>query len=207
MQPSSRHNTKLALIRAAERLFAEKGLGAVSVKDITSAAGARNPSAVHYHFGNMEALIKEIFSERFQQIERDRLDRFEKLDLSKQDNPIAALMEAAMAPFMEACLEEEGRLYVRFSIQLMADPRFQVNELVGELGMKSVTELRRRLADHLTAIPPHVLATRLRQAFMISMIQASDYAQRVEAGKAVPINEAVREAAAGLSGFLSAEVS
>ena len=60
MHPPTRQSTKTALIRSAERLFAEKGLGTVSVKEITRAAGARNPSAVHYHFGNVETLINQI---------------------------------------------------------------------------------------------------------------------------------------------------
>ena len=45
MQQSTRQKTKAALIQSAERLFAEKGLGSVSVKEITRAAGAKNPSA------------------------------------------------------------------------------------------------------------------------------------------------------------------
>ena len=57
MQQPIRQSTKNALIRSAERLFAEKGLGTVSVKELTRAAGARNPSADHYHFGEVETLI------------------------------------------------------------------------------------------------------------------------------------------------------
>ena len=55
---ASKATTKTRLIRAAERLFAENGLGAVSVRDITRAAGAKNESALHYHFGSKEALIR-----------------------------------------------------------------------------------------------------------------------------------------------------
>ena len=44
MQQPLRQNTKAALMSAAERLIAEKGLGGVSVREITKAAGARNES-------------------------------------------------------------------------------------------------------------------------------------------------------------------
>ena len=74
--------TKSSLIRAAERLFAERGLGTVTVKDITVAAGARNPSAVHYHFGNIEALIREVFAHRYELIEQARIARLAKLQKS-----------------------------------------------------------------------------------------------------------------------------
>ena len=73
-------DTRAALVRSAARLFAEKGLGAVSVKDITREAGARNPSAVYYHFGSVEELIKEVFVQRFTRIERQRLQLFAALD-------------------------------------------------------------------------------------------------------------------------------
>ncbi|MDZ7826474.1 MAG: helix-turn-helix domain-containing protein [Gammaproteobacteria bacterium] len=68
MKGPKRQDTKAALIRAGERLFAEKGLAGVSVRDITEAAGARNQSALHYHFGCMEELIREIFAQRFREI-------------------------------------------------------------------------------------------------------------------------------------------
>ena len=57
MDGPTRQDTKTELLRSAERLIAEKGLGSVSVKMITTDAGARNPSAVHYHFGSIESLI------------------------------------------------------------------------------------------------------------------------------------------------------
>ena len=53
MDGPTRQDTKTELLRSAERLIAEKGLGSVSVKMITTDAGARNPSAVHYHFGSI----------------------------------------------------------------------------------------------------------------------------------------------------------
>jgi len=44
-------------------LFAERGIEAVSIRDITRAAGA-NLAAINYHFGTKQELVGEIFSRR-----------------------------------------------------------------------------------------------------------------------------------------------
>ena len=45
-----------ALLDAAERLFAQKGFAATSVREIADAAGV-NPALVHYYFGNKRKLL------------------------------------------------------------------------------------------------------------------------------------------------------
>lgn len=44
--------TREALLTAAERLFAERGVQAVAHRQISVAAGQRNQAAVNYHFGS-----------------------------------------------------------------------------------------------------------------------------------------------------------
>jgi AcrR family transcriptional regulator len=62
MQPtdrevSSTEDTRERLIRAAARLFAEKGYEGTSVKELAQEAGV-NVSLVSYHFGGKEGLFK-----------------------------------------------------------------------------------------------------------------------------------------------------
>lgn len=56
--------TKARLLKVAERLFAEKGFAAVSVREITAAAGV-HLSAVNYHFDSKEKLYLEVFRSRW----------------------------------------------------------------------------------------------------------------------------------------------
>lgn len=196
--------TRAALVRSAERLIAQRGLGAVSVKDITREAGARNPSAVHYHFGNLEELIKEVFAETFNAIEADRLQRFAQLETDTPDDPLYALLVAAIGPWLDICLHEEGRVYVGFSNQFVSDPRFDLGELVDEASMTSLKIMGVKLAECLPDLPGGIFAARLRQGFRISIIQAADYCALIEAGMAPSHEKVVREAARSLSGFFSA---
>jgi AcrR family transcriptional regulator len=52
--------TRELILLAAERLFAEFGIAAVSLRDVGIAAGQKNNAAVQYHFGDKDNLVKEI---------------------------------------------------------------------------------------------------------------------------------------------------
>ena len=54
----------MLLIETAERLFAERGVNAVSLREIGAEAGQRNTGAVRYHFGTKEALVNAVFEHR-----------------------------------------------------------------------------------------------------------------------------------------------
>ncbi len=56
-------DTRDRLLDIAERLFAERGLDAVSIRDIIGAAGA-NLGAINYHFGTKEKLIVAVLERR-----------------------------------------------------------------------------------------------------------------------------------------------
>jgi AcrR family transcriptional regulator len=51
--------TRKRILKHAERLFAKKGIDAVSIRDITDAAGV-NSAAIHYHFGSKSGLIEAL---------------------------------------------------------------------------------------------------------------------------------------------------
>jgi AcrR family transcriptional regulator len=51
--------TRSRLVESAERLFAERGVGSVSIREVNREAG-QAPSAVHYHFGSKDALLAAV---------------------------------------------------------------------------------------------------------------------------------------------------
>ena len=60
MSPSSADTTRAALLSAAERLFAERGIDGVSLREINRASGARNAIAVQYHFEDRAGVVRAI---------------------------------------------------------------------------------------------------------------------------------------------------
>lgn len=174
------------------------------MKEITRAAGARNESALHYHFGGLEPLIKEVFAKRYRLIEEARKARLAELTANGSANKVEAVLDAAVSPLMEACLETDGRLYARFCVQLVTDPRFDVAKIMDDISATSHETLRTLLLDCLGGIPADILKVRLRRVLVISMVLAADYARQTEGGSAPPVEKATREAVATLCGFLKA---
>src|SRR5437762_13422393 len=65
-------HTRAAILNAAERLYAERGFGDVTLRDIVAEAGV-NLAAVNYHFGSKDELIAELFVTRSLATNRERL--------------------------------------------------------------------------------------------------------------------------------------
>lgn len=62
--PRGKQQVKQALIEAGIRLFSERGMASVSVRELAEAAGV-NHSLLFRHFGGKDALIQAVFEERF----------------------------------------------------------------------------------------------------------------------------------------------
>ena len=66
------NGTREAILTAAEKLFAEHGVYAVSNRQVSEAAGQGNNAAVGYHFGTKTDLVREIEHRHRVPIERLR---------------------------------------------------------------------------------------------------------------------------------------
>jgi TetR/AcrR family transcriptional regulator len=67
--------TRGAILDAAERLFAEKGFAATSIRDVAEASGA-SKALVHHHFGNKDDLylaVKETVVKRYKAAQSPQL--------------------------------------------------------------------------------------------------------------------------------------
>lgn len=91
--------TERRLLLAAERLFAERGIEAVSLRAIMSAAGA-NVASVHYHYGSKDALVRALIKERSDQVSTRRSELLDDLENAKDLNA-RMLAEAFVRPVIE----------------------------------------------------------------------------------------------------------
>ena len=105
--------TRTRLLDAAEQLFAERGLDAVSVRDITELADA-NTAAIHYHFGSKQDLIAAVLARRAAAMGERREELLDRLD----EQPTAGLREVVavmVQPTAELVADGPGgRNYVAF---------------------------------------------------------------------------------------------
>ena len=97
--------TKLALMRAAEKLIADRGVENISIREIVVAAGQKNESALQYHFKNLRGLLKAIRTERSEQVQARR----------------AELLEALLSETSEPSLQQLCSLMIEPTFQLARD--------------------------------------------------------------------------------------
>lgn len=155
--------TREALILAGERLFALEGLDNVSLRQINSAAGQRNSSASHYHFGSKESLLRAIYEYRMEQTDIGRRTRLDQLVAEGRQHDVRGLLEAMIMPLVEQIDQTEGgRHFIRFVAQLYGHPslnlglfmRGQFSRVVGDL------YLLLRQAIDMTTVPDEVFGAR-----------------------------------------------
>jgi len=177
-------DTREKLVLAAERLFAEKGIDNVSLREINRAAGQKNVAALHYHFGAREALLEAIFERRMSGINRRRVAMLDAIEASGREPDVRAVVEALVLPLAEQLdPAADGGHYIRFLAQAISDPGVDVGELVRDKfdhGMARTRALARALfAD----LPPEIVDQRMRLA-SAHMVQAlADTARRLATGR------------------------
>jgi len=116
------HRTREQLLDAARRLFAERGVDGVSLREINRAAGQANVSALQYHFGDRAGLLRAVLEPHHRRV--DAL-RHALLDACEADGTadLRSLGEALVRP-LAALLEEPGggREVLRILAQLLGRP-------------------------------------------------------------------------------------
>ncbi len=167
--------TKAVVLATAERLFAEQGLRAVSVRDITAAAGV-NLASVNYHFGSKDALVFEIFRRRTAELSRERARRLHQaVDRHGGSPPVREILEALIAPpLIWSRVGHERRTALQFIIRA----RSEGGEDVREVLRTDVSHLR-PFADALLTARPDLPADEVywRLHFTLGMIHNNRFAE------------------------------
>ena len=167
---SGRERRRL-LIRTGERLFAEQGIDAVSLRRISVAAGMRMSSGVAYHFGDKAGLIRAIIDDRSVRIDSRCRELLVELERQGRLDDLRAVTEATIRAAV-AELGETGYFF-RFLAQLDRRPQalseLQANDAFGPAAGR-VIELQDRaarrhlpppLAEHRTRLVTHLVLAAL----------------------------------------------
>jgi AcrR family transcriptional regulator len=142
--------TRTAILAAAERLYADRGFGDVTLRDIVAAANV-NLAAVNYHFGSKDELIAELFVSRSLALNRERL---RDLKAAEENGggaaDISEILRALVGPTLRGCLGPDNqrstaaRFMIRVSIESVPPIRRIRNREIDHL-RKFVVAMRRSL--------------------------------------------------------------
>jgi AcrR family transcriptional regulator len=142
--------TRIAILSAAERLYADRGFGDVTLRDIVAAADV-NLAAVNYHFGSKDELIAELFVTRSIQTNRERLNELKAAEEAGGGRAdIDAILHALVGPTLRGCLGPDrersaaARFMIRASIESVPPIRRIKNREIDHL-KKFAAAMRRSL--------------------------------------------------------------
>jgi AcrR family transcriptional regulator len=131
--------TRTAILAAAERLYADRGFGDVTLRDIVAEANV-NLAAVNYHFGSKDELIAELFVTRSIATNRERLNELKAAEENGGGSTsIDQILRALVGPPLRGCLgpNREGSTAARFMIRASIE------------SVPPIRRIRNREIDHL----------------------------------------------------------
>jgi AcrR family transcriptional regulator len=110
--------TRDALVEQGALLFARRGVTGVTARELHEAAGSRNESALHYHFGGRDGLVEEILRRHLEAIEARRARLVALLAAEDRTTDLRGLAHALAAPMAADLDTPLGRAHLRIVAQL-----------------------------------------------------------------------------------------
>ena len=130
---ASRPPTRDRILDTAERLFAERGYHAVSLRHIGDEADAQI-ALISYHFGSKELLYRAVFERRLMPVSERRRAALAMAMAANNGQPtIGAVLEAFARPWIEIRDTEAGQFYARLIAREVNDPQEEERGIVGSL--------------------------------------------------------------------------
>lgn len=144
--------TREQILTAAERLFAEHGVYAVSNRQVSEAAGQGNNAAVGYHFGTKADLVRAIVRKHADHVESQRRRLLAEIEGSGDVRDWVGCLVRSLTEHLAAL--GNPTWYARFASQVMTDPglrRIMVDEAL-------TSPTTRRLVEGLNRCIPELPA-------------------------------------------------
>lgn len=201
--------TQKALMDAAEKLVAKKGLKNVSIKEIVKAAGQKNESALQYHFKSLQGLVNAIVDQRSLETQELRAELLEELKTTKTRfdlRDICKLM--VMPPFL---LGRRSPGYRRYILSFSQDLALRSNTLAfvnrhgagGESGQETADLMRAQLKT----LDEYTFQERLQSAVRLVSISMGHHARGKNAFRGEHSDLFINHLLDAMVGLLSAPIS
>lgn len=186
MARTSGPETRDKLIRAAEEVFATKGVDGAQLRDIVALAGQGNPSAVQYHFGSRAGLLDAVMAGR-----QARTEQVLAPLLEDAGDDLHELIAALVTAEASELATDRGRRCLRISAQLSHESGIRTRTPHPTLAGTCYWRLIERTADRLAAdgLPEPLLLERLDLALTVVGAAMADRARQYLDGAEPLIDE------------------
>lgn len=156
--------TRARLIRTAEKLFADNGVDAVSVRAINATAG-QGAAAVNYHFGTKEDLLSAVLLDMGSAVVQSISGRIARLEAGPAPD-LEAVVRALTDPYLELLLAQRvrGIRWIKIVVHVSRD---QNRPAIADTPQD---ELAQRLRVQLGRALPEASAERIDQRWPIAVM-------------------------------------
>lgn len=158
-------DTRDKILDTAERLFSTKGVNAVSLRDINTAAGV-SQGVLHYHFGGRDGLLKAILERRLPALAQERRAMLQRLLDDGRAPSLQQMAEIIVLPLARLAIEN-GKGGRRF-IKLLAHLNLEQNRIYQTEGAKHSAAIEKQLTlwliERFPQVPHETLELRLTMA-------------------------------------------
>jgi AcrR family transcriptional regulator len=178
------NTTQEAILAAAERLFAEHGVFAVSNRQVSEAAGQGNNAAVGYHFGTKTDLVRAIEQKHRGPIELLREEMVAQLGDAPDMRDWVACLVCPLTDHLAAL--GNPTWYARFAAQAMTDPAYHNIVVKDALSSPSLVQVIDGINRCLPELPVDVRVERNLMARNLLMHTCADRERAMAAGTSVP---------------------
>lgn len=168
-------DTRDRLIAAAEELFAANGIEAVSLREVVRASGARNTTALQYHFGDRTGLVRAVLEKHHLDVDTRRdamLDAYE----AEGEPDVWALARALVQPLAAKLADPDGGIaYLQILAELMNRPQPALDAAMFDDPEDSMFRWRELVAPLLSDD-----ALRLHRRFVVLRFAVVELARRAD---------------------------
>ncbi|BBX45559.1 TetR family transcriptional regulator [Mycobacterium cookii] len=151
-------NTRATILTAAEKLFAEHGIAAVSHRQIVAAARQGNGAAIGYHFGTTTDLVRAIEDKHGDHIESLRTRTISDMGSSPGLRDWVACLVLPLTDHLSAIGTPSW--YARFAAQVLTDPTYRRIIIKNSFESASLHHVVEEIGRALPEVPEQELAER-----------------------------------------------
>jgi AcrR family transcriptional regulator len=202
---ASGESTRTLLLETAERLFAERGVEGVTVREIQEGAGQSNASVVAYHFGSKTELVKTLIVWRNAGLDARRDEMHAEMVAAGTEGDPRSVVWLLVKPLVESI--REGEMFVPFLARLSENPRANtaywptdltdwteeaMQELVGATLVEMPDRLRRGRIVQLYNSVLNLLGEQARAGHRIGEAQLHNYVDAWVGMLTAPVSKETR---------------
>lgn len=205
-------STRERILATAEKLFAEAGIGATSLRTITTAAGV-NLAAVNYHFGSKDALVEAVYRRHLEPLNHARLRRLETTEQAAGGKPLG--VETIVRAFVEPLVEQartgaSGAVLTRLLAQSLHEAAGYVERFYARENDAVLQRYRDAMQRAIPSLSPDEICWRLNfmlgtlhnaflDAGLLKLLDHEAGTQRAETGPEVTLAQLIPFLVAGLT--------